>query len=35
MRRCGMQYEGMSRQLYYCSEGYQDSHRYARLKSDR
>ncbi len=35
MRRCGMQYEGMSRQLYYCSEGFQDCHRYARLKSDR
>lgn len=35
MRRCGMQYEGMSRQLFYCSEGYQDCHRYARLKSDR
>ena len=34
MRRCGMQYEGMSRQLYYCAEGFQDSHRYARLKSD-
>ncbi len=34
MRRCGMQYEGMSRQLYYCAEGFQDCHRYARLKSD-
>ena len=34
MRRCGMQYEGLSRQLYYSNEGFQDCHRYARLKSD-
>ena len=35
LRRCGMQYEGMARQYYYCAEGYQDCHRYAKLKSDR
>lgn len=35
MRRCGMQYEGLARQLCYCAEGFQDCHRYARLKSDR
>ena len=34
MRRCGMQYEGMCREKYYCSLGYQDSHMYAILKSD-
>lgn len=34
MRRCGMQYEGMCREKYYCSEGYQDSHMYGILKSD-
>ena len=34
MRRCGMQYEGLSRELYYSNDGFQDCHRYARLKSD-
>ena len=34
MRRCGMQYEGMCREKYYCSQGYQDCNMYAILKSD-
>lgn len=34
MRRCGMQFEGMAREKYYCAQGYQDSNQYAIIKSD-
>ena len=34
LRKAGMQYEGMARELYRNRIGYHDCHRYAILKSD-
>ena len=34
LRKVGMQYEGMARELYRNRIGYHDCHRYAILKSD-